>query len=53
MYILDENGRVVFEFSKTAGGVTLVTNDIDRIKIANLIRDAFLFISFWIGRKNG
>lgn len=55
MYILDENGRVVFEFDKdkyySDERELRVSTDEGKIKITELLRAAFIFLSYSIGRK--
>jgi hypothetical protein len=55
MYILDENGRVVLEFSKEkgkeSGKLTIAATDDVKIRLTDVIRAAFMFVSYSIGRK--
>jgi hypothetical protein len=40
LYILDDNGRVVFEFSEDAGGVVLAVSKETKVKICSLLKAA-------------
>jgi len=44
IYILDDNGRVVFEFSETGGGFALSVSQEVKVKIAALVNAALKFL---------
>ena len=44
MYVLDDNGGVVFEFSETGGGFSLSVSQEVKVKIVALVKAALKYL---------
>jgi hypothetical protein len=44
LYVLDDSGHVVFEFSPDAGGLRLATSMEIKVKIISLVKAALKFL---------